>query len=822
MNREFKKSLPKKIVRNSLSAKITVIVFWGLVIGGGLATAVLLRNTQESFLDRYESNADRMAFSIFQLAHETNSSTLSSLEEPVKRLMEDIDIAGLRISYGEERLVLGEIQPDSTVSERSILIALGSGMASEDDIVHISVHHKNLAQAVSATRKLYLMVMGISLLIFGLFMAWILRKILTRPFESMVATAYALSRGDLEARFNQTKNDEFGYLSKFFNHTLDKMVSQHEELQQTLRRAVQSESALVREKEMAEVTLHSIADGVIRMDEEARILYVNPVAQKLLDRTADDTIGVHSIEALHIVNESTEEELDPVAECLSLKRAIDKKDSAILITAHDQQIPVDYNLAPILDHKGQITGTVMVIRDVQEQRKLSRQLAYQAAHDGLTGLINRNEFNLQLKSLVEDLRGTSGKSHALGYIDLDHFKIVNDVGGHKAGDELLKQLSSTLKNHIRDTDIIARLGGDEFGLLLKYCSLAQAERLAYKICDVVHDFSFLWNGNSFQVSASIGIVPVTPETENVAELLSSADVACYTVKDGGGNHVHIYEQDDQDLSKRRGEMQWVSLIRQALNEHRFVLHCQRIQSLTGFQQEDNFYEILVRMVDSAGNIVLPMSFIPAAERYNLMSEVDRWVVVSTLKTISENRVALGGVSFSINLSGQSLCNPEFLTFLLSSFQEFQVSPDRICFEITETAAIRNISSAKEFITAVRQTGSRFLLDDFGTGVSSFGYLRNLDVDYIKIDGSFISGIDDPINRALVKSINEIGQSMGLKTVAEYVENDAILEVVRGMAINFAQGYGIEKPQPLTNLIGRRQVVYLNSNLMIEGDPQPGI
>lgn len=454
---------------------------------------------------------------------------------------------------------------------------------------------------------------------------------------------------------------------------------------------------------------------------------------------------------------------------------------------------------PLLDNDSNLYGILGCYEDVTESRLLSQELEYLASHDPLTALFNRREFERRLARVLETAQNENS-CHALCYLDLDQFKVVNDTCGHSAGDELLNQLGAVLQNQIRKLDTLARLGGDEFGILMEYCSLDHAEIVANKLRSAVAEFRFNWEGRSFSVGASIGVVPIDASTGIMTELLVKADSACYAAKDGGRNRIHVYSEDDLELSRRHGEMQWVSKIHEALRDDRFVLFAQPIVPLNA-KNQGKHCEILTRLLTEDGQTILPGAFFPAAERYNISPRLDRWVVENTLNWMGSNPTRLKGLAMcSINLSGHSLNDEVFQNFVSSALQKQNIPPGKVCFEITETAAISNLSRAIRFIAGLKEQGCRFALDDFGSGLSSFAYLKSLPVDYLKIDGMFVTDIlEDPIDFAMVRSINEIGQLMGKETIAEFVESDAIREKLCGIGVNYIQGYAAGVPVPLDEL-----------------------
>jgi len=419
-----------------------------------------------------------------------------------------------------------------------------------------------------------------------------------------------------------------------------------------------------------------------------------------------------------------------------------------------------------------------------------------AYHDQLTGLVNRNEFDRHLNNALDSAK-CNNISHVLLYLDLDQFKVINDTCGHQAGDELLSQLALLLREEVRGNDILARLGGDEFGLLLENCPLDKAKVIAEDLRELVSDFRFVWRDKSFSIGVSIGMAKITKDAQGADEVLGAADIACYAAKDMGRDRVHVYKDDDSELLRRQTEMQWVSRIKNALEEGRFVLHQQQMRSLNRLNGTVRCAEFLVRMLDEQDNIIMPGAFIPAAERYGIMPLLDRWVVRSVIAYLADNLSASekSNSIFFVNLSSNSLSDSDFSTYIRQQITHYNIPPELLCFEITETAAISNLSETVKFINEVRSFGCLFALDNFGSGLSSFSYLKTLPVDYLKIDGSFVRDIEmDPMNFAIVQAINEIGHVAGLHTIAEFVENEKTLESLRDIGVDFVQGYCIAHPQ----------------------------
>jgi len=451
-------------------------------------------------------------------------------------------------------------------------------------------------------------------------------------------------------------------------------------------------------------------------------------------------------------------------------------------------------------HSNIFDHAMVQIQDVTEARELSNKLTYQASHDSLTGLINRREFEIQIRRLVANNENNQHAEHALVYIDLDQFKIINDTCGHVAGDELLRQIATLMANMVRQADTLARLGGDEFGILMRYCNMEQSQRLAESLRKEIEEFRFVWDGQVFNLAVSLGIASINHATNNITEIMRRADTACYMAKEFGRNRIHVFHDEDEKLAERQGEMQWVARINTALEEDKFHLYAQAIMNIG--QQEITHYEVLIRLEDQQGKIIPPGAFLPAAERYNLISKLDRWVIQKSIAWLTEQS-AQSNDDFivSINISGLSFGESEFTEYVLDLLASHKIKNERVCFEITETAAIANLSSVTEFIKQLQSQGCLFALDDFGSGMSSFAYLKNLPVDFLKIDGMFVKDIlDDPIDFEMVKSINEIGHVMGKKTIAEFVENDAILAKLEEIGVDYAQGYGVGLPQPIEHIL----------------------
>jgi len=441
----------------------------------------------------------------------------------------------------------------------------------------------------------------------------------------------------------------------------------------------------------------------------------------------------------------------------------------------------------------------IALMDITEARELSNQLSYQATYDDLTGLVNRREFEDRLQEVIE-LTHKRQSDNVLCYLDLDQFKVINDTCGHMAGDELLRQLAQEIHKCVRRDDTLARLGGDEFAILLENCTLGNAVKVANNVRHKVQDFRFVWQDNVFTVGVSIGITQITREADSISEVMRRADAACYAAKEAGRNRVHVFRFDDQELALRHVEMRWVSRINTALDQDRFELWQQEIAEINRpdspySQTAEDHFEVLLRMRDENNELIMPGEFLPAAERYALASKIDRWVIMSIFKWLTQtpgvkNRLGM----CSVNLSGQTMSDENFQEEVIAILEDSRVPADKICFEITETSAIANLSSATRFMTRLKEYGCTFALDDFGSGLSSFAYLKTLPVDFVKIDGLFVKDIlTDPVDRAMVKAIIDMAHAMGKKAIAEFVENDAILNELIDLDVDYVQGYGVSRP-----------------------------
>ena len=623
-------------------------------------------------------------------------------------------------------------------------------------------------------------------------------KVTVRPLSKIHRRLQELSEGNLETQLKVNGSREIYALSESVNALCQAMVEnkRHNEELEWAR------LALFDAKERAEITLHSIGDAVITTDSEEIVEYMNPVAEELTGWSLQEARGRSFSSIATVVQEDNRKPVGSLVRIALEQGEVSQLNTNNRLIARDgTEYSIEESGAPIRAQDGKVLGAVVVFRNVTSSRNLTRKIQHQAAHDSLTGLVNRTEFERLLQHALD--RATQQKRQcALLYCDLDQFKVVNDTCGHAAGDNLLKQLASILSSQIRENDTFGRLGGDEFGAIMLDCEPSGAIKVAEKLRACTGEFRFLWQQKTFAIGVSIGVVFISDSFANTDSLLQAADEACYAAKESGRNRIHVYEPNDDTLERRRGEMQWVSRLHAALEEDRFRLFAQTIQGLGSNADPGFHYEVLIRMVDEEGGLVPPGAFVPAAERYGVMPSIDRWVVRNVIQWLSTQQRHLDGLSFcSINLSAPTLSDPEYPHFIKDLIESYGVPPEKLCFEITETSAISNFNQALKLISALKEKNCLFALDDFGSGMSSFGYLKNLPVDFLKIEGSFVREIvSDDTSMALVRSINDIGHVMGKKTIAEFVEDDAVLAMVAQLGIDYAQGYGISKPMPLDEFV----------------------
>lgn len=570
-------------------------------------------------------------------------------------------------------------------------------------------------------------------------------------------------------------------------------------LRQMERRERAIQQTLHDDQERARVTLDSIGDAVITTDLSQRIDYMNPVAERLTQWTLAEARGRPLAQVCPMIDESTLAAApNPVARALQADQVTSLGIEAVALQRRDgTTLGIEESAAPLHAADGRVTGAALVFRDVTAARRMAQRITWAATHDALTGLVNRREFETRVETVITSAQAQQ-RQHVVCYIDLDQFKVVNDTCGHAAGDALLQQVCALLQARLSAHDTLARLGGDEFGVLLTDCTPQRAEAVAAELLETVREFRFLWDGKTFAVSASLGLVGIDADTRSRTEVFSAADNACYAAKEQGRNRICVFRSSDIDMNRRRSELDWASRLTDALAQDRFRLYYQPYRSLSEQGRGHRHIEILVRLLDEDGQLVPPGAFLPAAERYNLMPSIDRWIIRTVFARYHDLVAQMGApLTCAINLSGTTLNSEGLLDEIRTLFERHRLPPGSICFEITETAVINNLRLVAQFMSALKTLGISFALDDFGVGTSSFAYLKTLPVDYLKIDGSFVRNIPhDPIDRAMTETINRIGHLMGLQTVGEFAESAEVIGELAAIGVDYAQGYGVQRPQPL--------------------------
>ena len=548
------------------------------------------------------------------------------------------------------------------------------------------------------------------------------------------------------------------------------------------------------------LALNSLAEAIITTDAEGRITYMNRAAELLSGGVAEQVAGKPLEDIIGLVDETDRRLLaDPVKQALTSGAPVNLSRRALLVSrANGSERSIELSASPIRNEAAELVGAVVLLHDVTELRGLARQMSYQATHDALTGLVNRREFERRLEESIESGHRGDGQ-HVLCYLDLDRFKVVNDTSGHLAGDSMLREVAKVLRDAVRDSDTVGRLGGDEFGMLLMGCPLEKARQIADDVCRAVGDYRFVWKDKIFNIGVSIGLVEISRESGALEELLAAADSACYVAKKQGSGRVVVYSARDEALARHTGEIQWLQRLQSALKDNRFQLYHQPIVPAYGVDGGGPAMEVLVRLQDEAGHEVPPSEFVKAAERYRLMGLVDRWVVQTTLAALGRGAIPVpSNRSVAINISGQTLSDVQFLEFVVECLDSTGVNPQQVCFEITESAVVANLDHARRFVGVLHGMGCQFALDDFGSGVGSFSNLKNLPMDYLKIDGSFMRNLEkDSVNQAMVTAMIKLARTLNFKVIAEQVEDIATLDTARRMGVDYVQGYAVGRPQLLS-------------------------
>jgi len=547
----------------------------------------------------------------------------------------------------------------------------------------------------------------------------------------------------------------------------------------------------------ARLTLDSLSEALVTTDQDGHVEYLNAAAARLLGLDSSAAAGKPIEELARVVEENDRKLLgEPVHQALSSGAPLNIARRALLVRAATGERLIELSAAPIRLDTGESVGAVVLLHDVTEIRGLARQISYQATHDALTGLINRREFEHRLQEALDTAhRGDS--AHVLCYLDLDRFKSVNDSGGHVAGDAVLREIAKILRDAVRDSDTVARIGGDEFGMLLVGCPLDKARQIADDVCRAVRDHSFVWKDKIFSVGVSIGLVELARDSGSIEEALAAADSACYVAKRQGG-HIAIYSARDEIFARETGEIHWLQTLQIALRDNRFELYCQRIVASYPSNDEGPAMEVLVRLRNDLGEQLAPLEFLRAAERYRLIGLIDRWVVQTTLTGLGRGAIVIDAKrSIAINISGQTLADVHFLEFVVECLDSTGANPAQVCFEIAESTVVANFEQARRFVGVLHGMGCRFALDDFGSGIGSFANLKNLAVDYLKIDGSFFKNLArDTVNQAMVSAMIRLARTLNFKVIAEQIEDASALDAARQIGVDYLQGFAIGRPERL--------------------------
>ena len=728
--------------------------------------------------------------------------------------------------YDLNNSVIAEYKRKTTVWQDDL-----SPQIRSDDLFNIAVpitHNGNIMGSLVVTASKaglsirlmeHIIIASLVFLFVGLFAyLWSIRlqNYIYRPIEHILSVTRQVRLGnDYSVRVEKYYDDELGLLADDFNLMLQQIEQRDDDLEKQvsdrtrelenrnlklaneIRFRLKAQAKLHESEKRFRSTFSNAAIGMILLDRKGNIIQVNDAACSMLGYEEKDLQRMTIGEVTHAEDRDTnavdrEKLLNGEIDHFRTERRYQRKDGKIIWGLS--------TISGVYDKNGEFLYAITQVLDITEEYRLSKELSYQASHDVLTGLLNRREFELRVDKAWERARDKEGV-HVLCYIDLDQFKIINDSCGHIAGDEMLRQIAALLRENVRKHDSVARLGGDEFGVLMEFCSMQHGLMVAGNLRKQIEQLQFVWDDNRFKVAASIGVVEINAQSNSVAELLKQADSACFTAKDEGRNRVNVYRSEDAAVVQRRGEMQWVRRIQEAIDENRLVLYSQPIVP-TNASEKGLHMEVLVRLLTEEGEEVPPGAFLPAAERYGLATNIDQWVVTHVFDWMQDNQEYVQNhVNVcAINLSGLTLSDSTFLDKIVDELYARNLSAEKLCFEITETALIANLSLATTFIRALRRLGCKFALDDFGSGLSSFAYLKNLQVDYLKIDGMFVRDMmRDPIDYALVRAINEMGKVMNKKTIAEFVESEELFIEVKKMGIDYAQGYGVGSVKPLRDL-----------------------
>jgi diguanylate cyclase (GGDEF)-like protein/PAS domain S-box-containing protein len=748
------------------------------ILAVGLVVLFVRKRRQERAVNNFSEQVRQLtseAGAAGRIGLEGNSKTLGQLGSAVNKLLEDLEQRGARLLDREQlfqRLV--ETVHDAVLVHRERILFANSRFLALLNLSASDVVGKSLSEFVAPEY------------------AELVESNLQRRLHGEPAAArYEVELVGAHAQVTRVE----------LSSTVIDSAGEAALLLTALEMLPEPGPVAVASRPRAMVTLDAMGESVITVDAEGRIDYINHAAETLLSQRFDQVMGKAFSEVASLVDETDRRSLgDPVRKALTTGGRVTMGRRAVLVPASvGPDRSVEISVTPLRLEGKEILGLVLVLHDTSELRGLTRQMTYQASHDALTGLVNRREFERRLQEAVDSAQ-TANVGHALCYLDLDRFKTVNDTCGHTAGDNMLREVASLIKEAVRDSDTVGRIGGDEFALLLVGCPLEKARQIADDVVRSVNDYRFVWKDKIFNIGVSIGLVEIGAGGGPIEDIMNSADSACYVAKKQGGLHVHVYSAREEASARHSGEIHWLQKLQGALRDNKFELYFQPIVHARANGMRGPALEVFVRLAGEHGQPGAPTAeFIRAAERYRLMPHIDRWVVQTVLSALGRGGMRLPpGRSVAINIAGQTLGDSDFLEFVVDCLDHTGANPGDICFEVTESSVVANLDHAHRFIAVLHGMGCEFALDDFGSGLSSFSTLRTLPMDYLKIDGSFINNLAvDTVNQAMVAAMIELSRSLNFRVVAEQVEDQVSLDKVIGMGIDFVQGFVVGRPQPLS-------------------------
>ncbi len=804
-------------------SSIIIAIFFS----GGIITYADIKKQEEDLVTNIETHA-RIASANSASALVSNDPYFAAEILHTLSMITEIDEARIYTSEGKEfanyqRLGLYSKTQKNFLTQDFKVVTPISNDGEEIGLLIITANKHELFPSVVE----HLIVVILAFVFTGIlvyFWSIRLQNYIYKPINHMLSVTQEVRKNDnYTVRVSKFYDDELGMLTDDFNLMLNKIEKRDQDLEcqvkertqqleirnkklaKEMQDKIQAQEKLYESEKRFRNTFASAAIGMMLVSRDGAIIQCNHAICEMLGFEEEELqnktfLDITYHEDREIGLYERERVVNGEVDHFRVEKRYCRKDGEMMwgLTT----------VSGVFDKDSKFLYFIAQMIDITEENRLSEELNYRASHDVLTGLLNRKEFETRIQKAWDRARDDE-VTHILCYIDLDQFKVINDSCGHVAGDELLRQIASLLEESVRSQDSVARLGGDEFGVLMEYCSLSDGADIAEKIRKKIETLQFVWKDNRFKVASSIGVVEINSESSSVTELLQQADTACFGAKDAGRNMVSIYRATDTAIIYRRSEMQWVHRIQEAIEDDRFLLCAQPIVPTDGSDKGVHI-EVLVRLISDKGEEIPPGAFLPAAERYGLITNIDRWVISHTLDWMQKNSVYVQEqmTLCTINLSGLTLSDDKFLSTLIDELYNRNISCEKVCFEITETAIIANLSKATNFIRSLRRLGCKFSLDDFGSGLSSFAYLKTLQVDFIKIDGMFVRDIlKDPVDLALVRSINEMGKVMGKKTIAEFVETQEIFEKIIELGIDYAQGFGVGEVKPLSEYSNADDTIY---------------